>query len=65
MQTEPTARHSLIGPFQRVCYLVHAGARTHRSKVGELASCMTKVRGPAHGHEGIADRLRERASSKP
>jgi hypothetical protein len=23
MQTDPTARHSPIGPFQRVCYLVH------------------------------------------
>jgi hypothetical protein len=31
MQSEPTARHSLIGPFQRVCYLVHAVARTHPS----------------------------------
>jgi hypothetical protein len=27
MQTDPTARHSPIGSFQRVCYLVHL-ART-------------------------------------
>jgi hypothetical protein len=31
MEADPTARHSLLGPFQRVCYLVHGGARTHRS----------------------------------
>ena len=24
MQTDPTARHSPIGLFQRVCYVVHA-----------------------------------------
>jgi hypothetical protein len=45
MQTGPTARHSPIGSFQRVCYLIHAGAHTHRSNVGELASYMTCVRG--------------------
>jgi hypothetical protein len=62
MQTDPTARHSLSGPFQRVCYLAHAVARTHPSIVGELTSCMTSVRGQPGGPPtpGIAECLRER-----
>jgi hypothetical protein len=58
MQTDPTARHSLIGPFQRVCYLaLLEHPRTHRSNLGELARCMTKVRGQARGPPtpGIAE----------
>ena len=55
MHTDPTARHSLIGLFQRGCCLVHAhaGAGTHLN-AGELASCMTNLRGrgrlPGCGH---------------
>jgi hypothetical protein len=45
MQTDPPARHSLLGLFQRVCYLVHAGVRTHRSNLGEFASCIPIVCG--------------------
>jgi hypothetical protein len=68
MQTDPTARHSLIGPFQRVCYLaLLEHPRTHRSNLGELASCMTKVaaRHAAHRPPGIADRPGRAGSSKP
>jgi hypothetical protein len=39
MEADPPARHSLLGRFQRVCYLVLGGARTHRSNLGELANC--------------------------
>jgi hypothetical protein len=41
MQTDPPARHSLLGPFQRVCYLVQPGAPTHRSDGGELRQLHT------------------------
>jgi hypothetical protein len=57
MQTYPTARHSLLGPFQRVCYLVHAGARIHRSNLGALASGLPTVRRQSRGPRtpGIAE----------
>jgi hypothetical protein len=41
MQTDPPARHHLLGPFQRVCYLVQPGAPTHRSDGGELRQLHT------------------------
>jgi hypothetical protein len=61
MQADPTARHSLIGPFQRVCYLVHAGARTHRSNVGALAAAGPIVRGrhAVHRHRSSPNYLSE------
>jgi hypothetical protein len=46
MQTDPTARHSLIGPFQRACYLVHAVVG-HRLRRGPAPS--RGVRPPAPG----------------
>jgi hypothetical protein len=54
MRTDPTARHSLIGPFQRVCYLVHVGARTTDPTLVNSPAAMTTVRGPPT--PGIADR---------
>ena len=37
MQTGPTACHSLIGSFQRVCYLVRDPAPTRRANLGSFA----------------------------
>jgi len=42
MQTDPTARHSPIGSFQRYCYVVHA-FNTHRANLGNLPGL--------HGHD--------------
>jgi hypothetical protein len=45
MEADPPGRHSLLGPFQRVCYLVHPGASTHRSDGGEPRQLHAHVRG--------------------
>jgi hypothetical protein len=42
MQTGATACHNLIGPFQRLCYLVHGAALT-RAALGKLASCTART----------------------
>jgi hypothetical protein len=43
MQTDPTARHSPIGSFQRKCYLAHA--QHSRANLGKLVGlqAMTAV----------------------
>jgi hypothetical protein len=60
MQTDRTASHSLIGLFQRLCYVVHAAALT-RTALGKLASCTamtaaadTSIRASHNGSLGSA-----------
>jgi hypothetical protein len=45
MQTDPTARHSLLGLFQRVRYQVQPGAPRTDPTVVNFASCIPTVRG--------------------
>jgi hypothetical protein len=57
MQTDPTARHSLLGLFQRVCYPVQPGAPTHRSDGGELHQLHThcpRIMRPPRGPRAAA-----------
>jgi hypothetical protein len=63
MEADSTARHSLLGRFQRVCYLVLGGARTHHPSLVSWPAAMTKVPGQARGPwtPVITYRLWERA----
>jgi hypothetical protein len=57
MQTDPTARHSLLGLLQRVRYLVQPGAPTHRSDGGELRQLHThcpRIMRPPRGPRAAA-----------
>jgi hypothetical protein len=47
MQTDPTARHSPIGSFQRKCYLARAAAST--GPIWQLAG----LRGQDSSHGGV------------
>jgi hypothetical protein len=47
MQTDPTARHSPIGSFQRKCYLAHA--QHSRANLGKLVG----LHGHHSGHGGV------------
>ena len=47
MQTDPTARHSPIGSFQRKCYLARAAAST--GPIWQLAG----LRGQDSSHRGV------------
>jgi hypothetical protein len=58
MQIDPPARHSLLGPFQRVRYLVHGAARTHRSNLGELANCRPLCAASHAATDRLATRVR-------
>ena len=44
MQTDPTARHSPIGSFQRVCYLVHLARDGRMAAAPQLGATWPSLR---------------------
>jgi hypothetical protein len=66
MQTDPTARHSPIGSFQRVCYLARATAL-----IGPTLASSQACQGHDSGHgrvdpqTGVGDAFAEGSCAEP